>query len=55
MRRILVNLIRRLTALYAEDVIGLDVIELELSDGGPDVLRGGQGDDILAIPEPKLS
>jgi two-component system nitrogen regulation response regulator GlnG len=33
--RELENLIRRLTALYAEDVIGLDVIELELTDAGP--------------------
>ncbi len=35
--RELENLIRRLAALYAEDVIGRDVIELELTDAGPDV------------------
>ncbi len=34
--RELENLIRRLAALYAEDVIGLNVIELELSDPGAD-------------------
>ena len=34
--RELENLIRRLAALYAEDVIGVDVIELELSDPAPD-------------------
>ena len=38
--RELENLIRRLAALYAEDVIGVDVIELELSDPAPEMPGG---------------
>jgi two-component system nitrogen regulation response regulator GlnG len=36
--RELENLVRRLTALYAEDVIGADVIELELATASPNPL-----------------
>ena len=38
--RELENLIRRLAALYAEDVIGVDVIEVELSDPAPEMTGG---------------
>jgi len=37
--RELVNLVRRLTALYSEPVIGLDIVDMELSEPAP---RSGQ-------------
>jgi two-component system nitrogen regulation response regulator GlnG len=46
--RELENLIRRLAALHAEDVIGLDVVEAELADPGPAQPERQGGDDGLA-------
>lgn len=42
--RELENLVRRLAALYAEDTIGVDVIEAELADGAALAAHGG-GED----------
>ncbi len=42
--RELENLIRRLAALYSEDVIGVDVIEAELADSAPPAAETAPGD-----------
>ncbi len=42
--RELENLVRRLSALYSQEVIGVDVIETEMSEGSPTVPEGsGEG------------
>ncbi|MCW5731938.1 MAG: nitrogen regulation protein NR(I) [Alphaproteobacteria bacterium] len=42
--RELENLVRRLAALYAQDVIGVEVIELELAEPAPGPGEGGTGE-----------
>ncbi len=46
--RELENLVRRLAALYSQEVIGLDVIEAELAGGAPAPADGGDGQDGLS-------
>jgi two-component system nitrogen regulation response regulator GlnG len=54
--RELENLIRRLAALHAEDVIGIDVVEGELSEPGPtQPEREGNDDGLAAAVERHLS
>jgi two-component system nitrogen regulation response regulator GlnG len=54
--RELENLIRRLAALHAEDVIGLEVVEAELSEPGPpQPEREGADDGLAAAVERHLA
>jgi two-component system nitrogen regulation response regulator GlnG len=54
--RELENLVRRLAALYSEDVIGIEVIEQELAEPAvaPIVEAGGEGDSLGAAVERHL-
>jgi len=54
--RELENLVRRLAALYSQEVIGVDVVELELSDAAPpgQPAEDGQGEGLSAAVERHL-
>ncbi|CAA7617890.1 nitrogen regulation protein NR(I) [Magnetospirillum sp. UT-4] len=54
--RELENLVRRLAALYSQEVIGLDVIEVELSGGAPvvDAMGSAEGEGLSASVERHL-
>jgi two-component system nitrogen regulation response regulator GlnG len=46
--RELENLVRRLAALYSQEVIGLDIVEAELADATPNSSGDGNGNDGLS-------
>ena len=48
------NLVRRLAALYSEEVIGVDIIEAELSDASPAAIAEPEGDGLVASVERHL-
>ncbi|TNC97881.1 MAG: two-component system, NtrC family, nitrogen regulation response regulator GlnG [Stygiobacter sp.] len=54
--RELENLVRRLAALYSQEVIGIEVIEAELAGGAPasDAMSAGDGDGLSASVERHL-